>query len=340
MFGKINSRAALTASITLVLALSACAPRFPVTGWPIDATNTEHEIGNSGGEFQDYVGVPSPYFHRGLDIREVDAPNGPWVRNVRDGLVLLSLPGAGSLYNGVTMVHSDGSTYAYWHLDFNSIQQPVLDASNNGTILPAGTQMAQLVTWTACGFHHLHYQIGDSLGNLDPIFTLTPRDDTTDPTLGNIYFVENTTATRVPTVPGTTMPLLSGDVDVLVHAYDTQFGSNTTGVMQLNYRVNDPATGALVKSATTIRFDNIPADSNAAIIYRNQYPFDSSSDYCATEYYYYVLTNVDADGNIISDASGFWDTTTLPNGIYDVYATLEDPWGNEYTWSRPVEIAN
>ncbi|MGF1632147.1 MAG: hypothetical protein ACFCUT_21955 [Kiloniellaceae bacterium] len=330
---------ALLALTALALAPGGCAPRFPVTGWPIEPTNSEHEIGNSGGEYQGFVGIP-PYFHRGLDIMEEPAPDGPWVLNTRAGFVLLSLPGAGSLYNGITMLHTDGSTYQYWHLDFNSIQQAVLDASNNGTLLPADTQLAQLVPWTACSFHHLHYQVGDAAGNLDPIFTVTPRNDTTDPVLGNIYFVENTTSTRVPTVPGTTMPLLSGDVDVLLHAHDTQFGTETTGVMQLSYWVTDPSNGAQVKGPTTVRFSEIPADANAPVIYRIDPPFASNSDYCATEIYYYVLTNVDGDGNIISDASGFWDTTTLANGIYDVYAELEDPWGNTYRWSRPVEIAN
>lgn len=332
------SRAALIAALSSV-AMSGCAPRFPTTGWPIDNTGTEHEIGNSAGEFQQYTG--SPYFHRGLDILDQDAPTGPWVRNTRDGTVTFSTLSAGSLYNGMTLTTSDGDTYLYWHLDFQSIQLPVQVAANAGTTVTAGSQIAQLVTWTACNYHHLHYQVSDSSGTLDPIFTLTPRNDTTDPILGNLYFTENASSNQFPTSPGTTTPVLSGDVDVIVHAFDFQFGNASTGVMELSYRVNDPSNGGvLVKSPTTIRFDDIPADSNAGTIYRLIPPFVSTSDYCATEYNYYVLTNVDNNGNIISDASGFWDTTTLSNGTYEVSVTIEDSSRNDFTFVRQVEIAN
>jgi hypothetical protein len=53
-----------------------------------------------------------------------------------------------------------------------------------------------------------------------------------------------------------------------------------------------------------------------------------------------VLTNADSAGNIISDASGFWDTTTLPNGVYDVTVTPEDPSGNDLAFAVQVWIAN
>jgi hypothetical protein len=174
---------------------------------------------------------------------------------------------------------------------------------------------------------------------MDPIFTLTPRNDTAGPFLAVVLFTENASGNQFPTAPNG-MPVLTGDVDVIVQAFDLQFGTNSTGVMELSYRVNDPISGALVKDATTIRFQDIPADTNAGIIYRLISPFVSSSDYCATEYYYYVLTNADSAGNIISDASGFWDTTTLPNGVYDVTVTPEDPSGNDLAFAVQVWIAN
>ena len=319
------------------LLLSSCTPRFPITGWPIDNTASVHPIGNNGGEFQQYGGG-SPYFHAGLDILEDDAPDGPWVRVVRAGNPTLSTPGAASLYNGLTMNLSDGDVYLYWHLDFNSIQQAVRDAETNGTALAANSQVSRLVTWTACSYHHLHYEISDSTGTMDPIYALTPRNDTTAPIIINVYFTQNATNTQFPTgALGT--PILSGNVDVIAHAYDTQFGTARTGVMELSYWVNNTG-GAQVKAPTTIRFGNIPANSNASIIFRNSSPFDSDSNYCGTENYYYVLTNVDASGNIISDASGFWNTTTLADGVYQVNVKGVDPSGNDFTIIKQVNIDN
>src|SRR5688572_10279240 len=130
----------------LVLIVSSCTPRFPVTGWPIEDTSSMHEIGNSGGEFQQYSG--NPYFHAGIDILEDDAPSGPWVRTVREGNPTLTVPGASSLYNGLSINHSDGDVYLYWHLDFNSISQAVRDAETNGTTLAANSAVSRLVTWT------------------------------------------------------------------------------------------------------------------------------------------------------------------------------------------------
>jgi hypothetical protein len=96
----------------------------------------------------------------------------------------------------------------------------------------------------------------------------------------------------------------------------------------------------LVKDETTIRFQDIQANTNAAVIYRDSAPFDSSSNYCTTENYYYVLTNVDGNGIIISDVTGLWDTTTLANGTYEVTVTAEDASMNIAILSEQVEINN
>jgi hypothetical protein len=296
-----------------------------------------HQIGNNGGEFQQY-GAGAPYFHAGIDIMEDDAPDGPWVRAVREGNPTLSTPGAASLYNGLTMNHSDGDVYSYWHLDFNSIQQAVRDAETNGTALAANSQVSRLVTWTACSYHHLHFEIADSTGTMDPIYAVTPRGDSSSPIIINVYFVANGTNTEFPK-DGIGTPSLSGNVDVIAHAYDTQFGTARTGVMELSYLVNN-TSGTEVKAPTTIRFRDIPASANASIIFRNSTPFDSDSNYCGTENYYYALTNVDSSGGITSDASGFWDTTTLANGVYHVHVKGVDPSGNDFTLIKQVNIDN
>jgi hypothetical protein len=319
----------------MLLGAAACDSRFPLTEWPIEDQTVEHEIGNSGGEFQQYTG--GSYFHEGIDILDEDAPGGPWVINVREGTVALSRPGAGSLYNGVVVTAADGDRYVYWHLDDNSIQTAVEDADADGTVLPAGTQMAQLVTWTSCTYHHLHYEVADSTGSREPILTIAPREDTTSPILIAVSLVENATNTLMPN-DALGLPIVSGQVDIVAHAYDTQFGTARTG-----------AGAALVRRGYGwhrrgadgfMSFRDIPPDGATVDAFRNSAPFDSDSNYCGTENSYYVLTNVDANGDIIADATGLWDTTTLANGTYQVHVTAEDQWGNEFTLIRQVTVDN
>jgi hypothetical protein len=332
---KRGFRHALALGLVLSSA-AACESRFPLTEWPIEDQTVEHEIGNSGGEFQQYTG--SPYFHEGIDILDEDAPGGPWVISIREGTVTLTRPGPGSLYNGVVVTAADGDRYVYWHLDDNSIQTAVEDADANGTVLPEGTQIAQLVTWTACNYHHLHYEVADAAGSREPILTIAPREDTTSPILIAVSFVANATNTAMPN-DAIGLPIVSGQVDIIAHAYDTQFGTARTGVLELNWFVED-STGATVVPTTTMDFRDIPPDTAAVDAFRNSAPFDSNSDYCGTENSYYVLTNVDADGAIVADATGLWDTTTLANGTYFVQVTAEDQWGNDFTMIRQVTIDN
>jgi hypothetical protein len=320
----------------MLLSTAACS-RFPLTNWPIEDQMVEHEIGNSGGEFQQYGGG-SPYFHEGIDILDEDAPGGPWVINLREGTVSLSRPGPGSLYNGVIVTAADGDQYVYWHLDDNSIQAAVEDADANGTVLPAGTQMAQLVTWTSCSYHHLHYEVADSAGSREPILTIAPREDTTSPILIAVSFVQNATNTLMPN-DTLGLPIVSGQVDIIAHAYDTQFGTARTGVLELRWFVEDTG-GTVVVPETAMRFHDIPPDSATVDAFRNSAPFDSDSNYCGTENSYYVLTNVDGNGDIIADATGLWDTTALANGTYQVHVTAEDQFSNEFTLIRQVTIDN
>ena len=318
--------------ISVVSLAAACTPRFPTTNWPIEDQMVEHEIGNSGGEFQQYTA--GAYFHGGIDILE--DPLGPWVINVVEGNVTSVVDNAG-LYNGVVVTTAGGDQYVYWHLE--NIQTAVEDAFNNGTVLPAGTQMAQLVTWTACDFHHLHYELSDSDGIRDPILTLVPRNDTTSPIVINVSFVENTTNNVMPN-NSIGLPIVNGEVDIIAHAYDTQFGSARTGVLEVRWSVED-LNGTVVVPETVMGFRDIPADIRTLDAYRNTAPFDSDSNYCGTEQYYYVPTNVDASGAIIADASGLWDTTAHPNGDYRVYVTGVDQAGNDgFTLIRQIEIDN
>jgi hypothetical protein len=312
---------------------------FPVTFWPIEPTNVEHEIGNSGGEFQQYNGNPA-YFHTGIDILDDSpAPDGPFVRTTRAGTAILSLVNAGSLYNGLTVDHGDsnGSEYAYWHLDFNSVQQAVRDADTDGTTLPADSRVAQLVDWTACDYHHLHYETCDNNVCEDPVWFLTPRDDNNAPAITEVRFTENGTNTAFP--PGFPTTTVRGQVDIIAKAFDRQFGEARTGVMRLRYRISD-SNGTIVKTSRLINFAVIPDDANVTVLYRNSSPFDSDSNYCGTEQYYYVVTNVSDTAPTSYSEDFAWDTTQHTNGNYIVEVTAYDAVFNATSLIKFVEIDN
>lgn len=317
--------------------LAACG------NWPIEPRNRTHPIGNSGGEFQQYGGAS--YFHAGIDIVDDDtAPTGPFVRTKNAGTVALALPGASSLYNGLTLSLGDtnNSQQLYWHLDFNSIQQTVRNAQTNGTVLPPNSRVAQLVFWTACNYHHLHFETCDNNGCTEPVLGLRPRRDTNGPSLTDLQFTDNGSASTF--TPGFPDTVVSGDVDIIARAFDRQFITATqnhkTGVLKIRYQVFALGAGNLVKSGSTIDFSTIPADNMTTVLFRNAAPYDSTSAYCANENYFYVVTNVDD-----TDASNFaevfaWDTTAHPNGRYRVEVAVWDPSNNTTTISKQVRINN
>ena len=333
-----NMRAmALPVVLSISGALAACG------NWPLEPRTQKHPIGNSGGEFQQYGG--NPYFHSGIDIMDDDpAPNGPFVITKSAGTVNLALPGAGSLYNGMTLSLGDAanSQQLYWHLDFNSIAQAVRDAETNASVLPKRSRVAQLVFWTACDFHHLHFETCDSGGCSEPVLGLKPRADSNGPAITDLQFTDNGSNTVF--APGFPDTVVNGDVDIIARAFDRQFVTATqnhrTGVLKIRYQVEDLTTGATVKTGSTIDFSDIPADNFASVLFRNAAPFDSSSDYCAGENYYYVVTNVD-DTNASSFAEAFaWDTTAHPNGRYRVSVTVWDHSDNSTTLLKQVRISN
>ncbi len=327
----------LSAVAVTISGLAGCA------NWPLEPRNVTHPIGNSGGEFQQYGGAP--YFHTGIDIvDDTPAPDGPFVRTKNAGMATLSLPGAGSLYNGLTLSLSDAanSTQKYWHLDFNSIEQAVRDADTDGTVLPAGVRVAQLVDWTACDYHHLHFETCDDTGCVEPVLRLRPRNDTNGPVIVDVSFTDNgSTTTFPPAFPDT---VVRGQVDIVARAYDRQFvtasQNHKTGVLKLRYQVTSLPAGAVVKTGNTIDFSRIPPDNKTTVLFRNAAPFDSSSDYCVGENYYYVVTNVDDADPAQFDETFAWDTTAHPNGRYWVEVTAWDVSSNAFSLTKQVRIDN
>ncbi|MDA8078115.1 MAG: hypothetical protein M0Z79_04165 [Nitrospiraceae bacterium] len=322
----------------LVLAASANAQH----GWPIEAMGSEHPIGNSFGEFQDFSGV---YQHTGIDILETPKfqadgtqdPAAPWVRATVGGTVSQLGDAASTAYNGTTIQGTDGTTYRYWHLEHSSYDPSYVTNFNNGTAVAAGGRIAQLVRW-GCNYHHLHYDLTNGGNYLNPMADITPNPDPDAPEIGGIFFAQDNSNPWVqlqPVSPGA-CTVVSGAVDIIAQIRDrdnagsTLAGAATVWVRNVRWRAC-PDSNPDCPWQNTFVFDNMPTangsggNAASAAYFSNRAPWDSSSDYCSATWIYSVVTNF-VGGS--PNAAGTWDTSAIPNGSYSVSVEATDFAGN------------
>lgn len=323
----------------LLVGLAAACVR--TNFWPVEATNTGHPVGNSSREFQQYTGAP--YYHGGIDVREPPAPNGPWLRSVDSGTVTISYS-ASAIYHGITIRTADTTDFGYWHVDSASITAAVLNAWNNGTRLARDVRMGQIVTWTSCGFHHLHFFRNRPGAETDPMVHVRPRDETAAPVVNGVFFAQNATDTYF----NGAVPDVDGDVDIVADISDQIFTTaHITGAYNVKYKIQRRFKFWFITFWWTVETSadifppiNRPADATASVVFQTAAPRMSSSNYCGTEVYFYVLTNGNASA--YSDANGFWDTDGggFANGRYRVRVTARDASGNSGSRTQEVNVAN
>jgi hypothetical protein len=307
----------------------------------VETTTTGHPVGNSSREFQAYGGAP--YYHGGIDVREPPAPGGPWMRSVAAGTIGISYS-SNPIYHGVIIHTADTTDFGYWHTDSASITAAVLNAWINGTVLPADVRMGQIVVWPACGFHHVHFYRQRPFGETDPMVYIRPKNETNKPTVNSVFFAQNATDTYFA---GAT-PTVSGDVDIVADISDQIFTTgHLTGAYNVDYKIQRRFKILFLQFWWTVHtgsdmFPGIvkPNPATAAVVFQTAAPHASSSNYCGTEVYFYVLTNgVQSSYN---DAAGYWDTDggVFPNGRYRVQVTARDVTGNKGSRYQEVQVTN
>lgn len=308
--------------------------------WPIEPTGQTHALGNSFGEYQQY-GEDEPYFHPGIDIREGPSPDGPWVVASWQGVPHISY--FGTLYNGIEMedlvTGERDLRLSYWHLDRATIPQDVIIADLLEVPLVQGTRLGKLVPWTSCDYNHLHFEM-EVRGDLstdyirhNPLASLTPAQDIDGPTVDSTWFCVNNSRTFFPRPAFDERWVLCGDVDIIATAHDmirpdANFsGTASVGIYKITYQVDEILGAHDIPETPLWEFLTLP-DTNmyigASAVYKQTPPCSSNSDYCATEAYYYIVTNT-KDGEL-DEPNGFWDIDALdpagqrefPNGKYRV----------------------
>lgn len=131
---------------------------------------------------------------------------------------------------------------------------------------------------------------------------------------------------------------LDGEVRLVVDAYDQMDGNadrRRLGVYRLGWFVKD-AKGIRLKEAgseeATLSFDKLPYFALAGRIYA----IGSRSGAAGPTVFRYIVTNRLSDGRV---SEGFFDTSSLAPGDYDITVFAEDYFGNRTEKTIPITIS-
>ncbi len=344
--------------LTIIFVLFALSPFISLSvygqhGWPIDAMNGGHPIGNSFGEFQDfgtcldkngYLMPHCVYHHSGIDILgtpmyEADGDenmSAPWVRVAVGGIVeeFVNIPDCDCNYSSIR--DTNGVIYRYGHLEYNSYDPAYVINKNQGNVVSEGSPVAKLFRWNECDYHHLHYEMYEMKngGNfLNPLVGITPHQDLDSPKIG-IFFAENNSDPWVPLqdVGPSGCTVVYGEVDIIAKILDRDRagsdlpGTKTLWVHNVRWRAC-PESNPNCQWNNTYSFDKIPElwvegnNEYASAYFSVRDPWVSNSDYCQETWLYAVVSNFQGG---MPDQTGCWDTRNIPDGKYLVSVEAAD----------------
>jgi murein DD-endopeptidase MepM/ murein hydrolase activator NlpD len=319
--------------------------------WPL-LPNSQHAVGNTWGEYQNYGGAPYP--HPGIDIF---GSAGQAVYAVRSGVVKAVLTTGGDLYwrvaIGDSLTAGTCKGYLYAHLQQSSI------AVHTGDLVIPGQFIGSLVQWPIYDFTHCHFaRIEDSgaqwngswLAVDNPHPNFLNQNDTLPPVFEPargadlLAFCNNETSTYQPPTS------LHGAVDIICHVGDRIESSWVCSVQQLRYTiypVNRPQY-PIVDDKLSVVFD-MTIDYYAGgsdylwlntLLYKKDSTCNTQGDYDFREFYH-ILSNSDGDGLCEqTDAQQAWNTAALPDGSYVVKVRAFDAAGNVTADSMTVTTVN
>lgn len=328
------------------------SPRFNVEAfarqpllWPFHPLAGPFEITGTLGEPRG--GDTAERFHAGLDVH---APQGTFVRAVRDGIVSnpLATNAFGTLNESVRI-----GPIVYVHLRVGRERRgAVLDPSR---FVPTYDETGRMVDMrvkrgarfstgerigTVNAFYHAHLNVGWSGEEYNPLaFTLAQFEDTIAPTIrrGGVQLFGDDGERLDERRHGRL--LVDGRVRVVVDAWDQVNGNEARrrlGLYRLGYQVlnkdGSPAPG-FEQPLETIRFDKLTHDADPRTIFASGsgIPFYSGG----STRFLYVVTSTLQDG---ITSPGVWDTSTLPPGDYTLRILAADINGNEAVVNRDVPI--
>jgi murein DD-endopeptidase MepM/ murein hydrolase activator NlpD len=327
--------------------------RAPAEGgipWPI-LPDSQHPVGNTYGEYQDYGGAPYP--HGGFDV--MGSPNQA-VYAVRGGVVKAILTTSAEYHWRVAVADSAvaGSClgYLYAHLNQASITVHV------GDVITAGQLLGTLVPWPIADFTHCHFtRLLDSGATWDGswLSVSNPHLDVShtetvppvfQPARGTelLAFCTNETSSYQNSLS------LHGSVDIIARVSDVIASSWKCAVQELRYTIYPQGQpGSPVVNDKQSVFFNMGLDGYISgtndtflinLFYKQDTVCPTQGDYDYREFYH-ILTNSNGDQIYdASDANQAWNTAALPDGRYVIRVKAVDAAGNVRADSMIVTTVN
>lgn len=318
--------------------------------WPL-APNSQHPIGNTYGEYQNYGG--SPYMHPGIDV--LGSPDQQ-VFAVADGVVKAVLTTSGQ-YHWRVAIGGPGSGTTSGHL-YAHLQQSSITVNVGDTVVK-GQLLGKLVRWPTSNFTHCHFNSLEDSGNQWFGDWLVPNNvhedlehahETSAPVFENARGNDLFAFCRNETSNYRDANALRGKVDIIVHVGDKLDSNWTCAVQELRYSiypVGNPGA-PIVDNKLSVRFDmaldtygSSTIDSFLVdLLYKEDSTCNTDGDYNSREFFH-ILTNSNGDQIYDSaDQNEAWNTTAVPNGNYVVKVVAFDAAGNRATASMTVTVSN
>jgi murein DD-endopeptidase MepM/ murein hydrolase activator NlpD len=318
--------------------------------WPI-APNSQHPVGNTYGEYQNYGGAPYP--HPGFDV--MGNPNQA-VFAVRRGVVKAILTTSAEYHWRVaiadTSLAATGPGYLYAHLNQASITVHV------GDVVQVGQQIGTLVPWPNDNFTHCHFtRIEDSGATWDGQWLSianphldVPSTETAAPVFlqarpGSLlaFCTNQTSSYQAPTA-------LHGAVDIVARIYDQIATTWKCTVQEIRYTIyplGHPNTPVVNNKQSVFFSFNLDTYMNGtldafmiSLLYKQDSTCQTQGDYTNREFYH-IITNSNGDQVYdTADLNEAWNTALLPDGNYVVRVKAIDAAGNAKSDSMTVTTVN
>ncbi len=328
--------------------------------WPVGGEVEDQSLGHLAHNFQHYGG--RPYFHPGVDVR---APAETPVYAATGGrVVALCYYGARPLYFEVAIEDDDGFLWEYHHIAEQSVPEAIRRAHEEGEPIAAGSQLGEVIHWRVHAYgsryDHLHLNVLDPWGNyLNPLhFVKLPVRDEEAPRILGAYLCANEGDEAFPPVGSVGIPVVSGDVDIVLEAEDSfGFAPYQLGVYEISYQIfhlTRSSPRPMTEPILFCRFDTLPGgfDRHSGIDGVFKRRLKVGSEVLETEGNYskrrflYVLTHAPA-GRAVG-AESYWDTDGFhpdgspryPDGRYRLAVMARDISGNTARRSFDILVKN
>lgn len=280
------------------------APAAGAYSWPLKPFDRPHPIRGSFGDPRYHLGEEGELsaFHFGVDIA---APDGTRVYSVAAGYVH-------AYRTSVTVTSRRGREFGYWHV------RPLVHTGQH-------VRRHQLIGVIRPRWGHVHFAESYRGAYKDPLRkgALTPYYDRTAPTIASVQLLS-------PTGGGVDLGNVTGTVSMLIDAYDTP-PLPPRPPWQVA-RLVPSALWWTVTDANGVTQSQLVADFGGGLLPNPLYPLV----YAAGTW----QNKANRPGHYLFWGTRDLDTTTLPDGWYDLSVTALDTRGNIGTSVLRFRTAN